>query len=103
MDTVKEWQFETSMFRNLRFETEDLIQSCFVVDINMTKISKVIKNPVELQDINDLLSDHYKLFKDAYKYYASLNPIGEIWCIQTPQLKEMLNDIDIQLGENEIQ
>ena len=76
------WDFWKSVFKDYQIDTDELLKKCFEFDFKCSKIPRLIKDESDLAKTKDLLHSHYKAYKNCYKHYASLNPIGDIWCLQ---------------------
>ena len=59
-------------------DNEDILTKCFEHDWNNNKLHKFIKSEYDKEAIKTLLRSHYRLYKECYKYYSSLLPIGKI-------------------------
>lgn len=66
---------------NWRPDDAELINLCFNYDWECGKISKIIKDPVQLSMVKNFFRARYKFIKDSYKYYSTWNPVGDIWAI----------------------
>jgi hypothetical protein len=54
-------------------------------------VAKVVKDPQQLADVKEFFRERYKLIKDTYKYYASFNPVSDIWAIQNASFTDLVN------------
>ncbi|CAD8165096.1 unnamed protein product [Paramecium pentaurelia] len=78
------WSFPISIwFKDFRFENEEFLRKCFEKDWSCSKISKVVKNPDEFNEVKNLLWKDYKMIKETYKWYSSYNPSGDVWSISS--------------------
>ena len=41
----------------------------------------MIKDPDQLAGTKEFFRERYKFIKDIYKFYSSMNPIGDVWGI----------------------
>jgi len=76
-----QWKFPISIFRNFRADTPQLLDDCFRVDFDGTRISKLVKNADDLANVREILHSVYKQLKDCYKYYAAVGAPSDIWSI----------------------
>ena len=53
---------------------QDYIKKCIEFDIANSKLSRVIKDPMQLDKFKIMMVRHYKDFKDAFYYLANDNP-----------------------------
>ncbi len=58
-----------------------MLDNCFEVDWNNTRITKIVKNEEEHPNLKKYMRSIYKLIKESYKYYSSISPIGDVWAI----------------------
>ncbi len=58
-----------------------MYNKCFEYDWSCGRAYKIVKNEDELSQIKEIFRKTYKYYKDCYKYYASLNPIGDVWAL----------------------
>jgi len=58
-----------------------LLDKCFEVDFEGTRISKIVKNEEDLKSVRELLHSIYKNLKDCYKHFAAIGAPSEIWSI----------------------
>ena len=75
------WDFNKSIFKNFTNDNEELLKKCFEQDMSCSRIGNIIKSEDDLIKTKHILWNNYRNYKNCYKYYASLNPIGEIFCI----------------------
>ena len=75
------WKYQFSAFRDYRADNQALLDRCFEVDWENTRIAKIVKSLDDLKNIRALLYDIYKQLKDCYKYYAAIGAPSEIWSI----------------------
>lgn len=74
------WTYPISIWApKYKFETDDLLRKCFEKDWSCSKISKFVKKEDELAQVKEMLWQAYKPIKECYKYYASLNPNGDVF------------------------
>lgn len=71
------------------------MKECFKFDWNCSRIPRLIKNEDDQKKVYDLLRSIYKQYKEAYKYYAGLNPIGDTWAISMLGFTDILNEAGI--------
>ncbi|KRX01621.1 hypothetical protein PPERSA_00328 [Pseudocohnilembus persalinus] len=93
--TKKKWTFPISLMYKWKPDTEDLIAKCFDFDWSLSRILKVIKKEDELEKVRVFLKERYQYFKNTYKYYATLNPVQDVWGIQTGAFFELVNELNL--------
>ena len=55
----------------------------------------MIKDPEQLEKIKEFFRQRYKLVKDAYKYIACQNPVGDVWALQTSSFLDFVNKLNL--------
>lgn len=98
LENKKQWGIPVSIFKDYRFDNEELIGKCFEYDWSKCKVPKIVKDKTELQKIRKYLSDNYKTIKEIYKYYSSISPQGEIWSIGQMVFTDLCNEAQIVDG-----
>jgi hypothetical protein len=86
------WDFFKSVFKDYRPDNGVLLNKCFEFDWEHTKISKLIKDKIDLEKSKEFLRSKYKLLRETYKYYAGVDPIGVLACIGTNTFTEIINN-----------
>jgi len=76
-----EWKFAVSIFKDYKVDSQALLDRCFEVDFEGTRIAKIVKNEEDLKSVRDTLHKIYKNLKECYKYYAAIGAPSEIWSI----------------------
>ncbi|CAI2375065.1 unnamed protein product [Moneuplotes crassus] len=88
------WDFFKSVFREYKRDTPALLNKCFEFDWEMCKIPRIIKNPDELKLIRNYLKKNYKHMRELYKYYSSVSPMGNIFCIGNNTFNDIISHFD---------
>lgn len=88
---IKPWSFEDSVFREYKREDDELLEKCFIFDFTNSKISKIIKEPKDLQTVKDMLWKVYRQIKDIYKYYSAIGVSGDIFSMPVNAFTDFLN------------
>ncbi|EGR29347.1 leucine rich repeat protein [Ichthyophthirius multifiliis] len=99
------WSFPISLMYKWKPDDEEIYKKCFEVDWENCKIPQKIKKQEDQDQVKEFLRSKYKHIKDTYKYFASQNPIQDIWCIQnTPwlELVSLMNVIDSKVKDADI-
>ena len=89
------WTFETSQYAKFRQDDAEFVNLFFEYDWECAKVIKLIKDPLQQTQLKEFFRKRYKLIKDAYKYYASLSPSDDIWCIQESAFKDFIERLRI--------
>ena len=82
-------------------DTLEVLDQAFDMDWNSSKVTKFIKNENVQKETHGVFRKYYYQFKETYKYYSSLNPIGillkkdEVWCIQAQQFSDLIKRINM--------
>jgi hypothetical protein len=56
----REWSLSQSLFRDYKFDTEELLDKCFEFDWSCTRLPRIVKDSEELRLIKDYLKPAYK-------------------------------------------
>jgi NLR family CARD domain-containing protein 3 len=91
-DGIKPWSFEDSVFREYKREDDELLEKCFIFDFTNSKISKILKDPKDLQTVKDMLWKVYRQIKDTYKYYSAIGVSGDLFSIPVNAFTDFLNN-----------
>mmetsp|Transcript_17127 Transcript_17127/g.16800 ORF Transcript_17127/g.16800 Transcript_17127/m.16800 type:complete len:204 (+) Transcript_17127:389-1000(+) len=86
------WDFFKSVFRTYKPDDKKTLNGCFEIDWDNTKIGKVIKNGDELVAVKRYLKENYKAFRETYKYYSAVAPIGLICSIGTNTFSDIVSN-----------
>ena len=54
-----------------------------------------MKKEEDLKKVKERFRTSYKLYKDCYRYFASLNPIGDIWAISNFSFNDFISQSNI--------
>ena len=58
-----------------------------------------MKNEDDQKKVFDMLRNVYRQYKETYRYYAGLNPIGDTWAISMLGFTDFLNAAEIVDGK----
>lgn len=75
------WDFSKSVFKDYKADTVNKLDECYEFDWESSKIPRIIKNEEELSACKEYLKSVYKTIRETYKYYAGVEPAGNVWCI----------------------
>ena len=76
------WNFKNSVFRDYKPDNAALLNKCFEVDWENSKLPKFLaKDEHERETIKNLLRSNYALFRETYKYLSGIDPQKELFCI----------------------
>ncbi|EGR33095.1 leucine rich repeat protein [Ichthyophthirius multifiliis] len=89
------WTFPISLFAKWQPDNEEILNKCFDFDWDNSKIPQKVKNKEDQELLKQFLREKYKLIKDAYKHFATFNPIQDIWCIQNAPWLEFISQLKI--------
>ena len=76
-----------------------MIKKCFEFDWSCSRIPRVVKKEEDIAATKEVWRAVYKQYKETYKYYSSLNPVGEIWSITQNPFTEFINSCEIIDGK----
>lgn len=86
------WDFFKSVFRTYIPDDKKLLNGCFEIDWDNTKIQKVVKNGDDLMAVKTFLKENYKYFRETYKYYSAVSPAGIIFSIGTNTFSDIISN-----------
>ena len=75
------WDFSLSVFSSYKPDTARLLNDCFEMDWNRTKVARIVKNDDEREDLKTYLRSIYKYFREMYKFTSGSDPMNDIFCI----------------------
>jgi len=76
------WNFKNSVFRDYKADSAKLLNQCFEVDWNNSKLPKFLTKYEKEKDVlKEMLRSNYSHFRECYKYLAGLDPQGELFSI----------------------
>ena len=75
------WNKKKSIFKDWIKPSKGFVDDCFEHDFSMTKINRFVKDEDDLSKTKEFLRSIYKEMLFFYSYYATMNPISDIWCI----------------------
>lgn len=82
------WNFQLSVFKHFKTDSDKVINECFELDWSRTKIGRLIKDDNERTAVKEILRPYYRWFKDSYKWVASMDPQKDLFCISTAAYTE---------------
>ncbi|KAL4487307.1 hypothetical protein ABPG73_005817 [Tetrahymena malaccensis] len=78
-----QWDIQNSIFedRVKNIPDENFFNQCFDFDWKWgVRLARVVKEVDQLEKLRIYLKPHYQKLIKLYKYYASYQPNGELWC-----------------------
>ena len=84
------WNFSLSVFAQYKFDTNKVLNDCFEVDWNRTKVAKIVKNEEDRAEFKTYFRSIYKYFREVYKYVSGSDPMGDIFCIGVNVFSELV-------------
>ena len=93
------WTFPISIFRDWKRDDESMINKCFEQDWSNCRASKLVKNEDDLMKVKERWRQSYRHYKECYRYYSALNPIGDIWALSNFSFMDLVNECNV-LDEN---
>lgn len=76
-------------------QKEEVFEKCLDFDFGNTKIDRVCKSVEELQQIKQLFKPFYRMIIYMYKYFASIQPVGDVWAITINAFWQWIKDLEI--------
>lgn len=83
-----------SIFAPYKPDTQKMLDKCFEIDWESSKIPKLIKGAGQDEAVKAYLKSIYKSIRETYKYYSGVSPLGRIACVGSTVLTEILNNCD---------
>ena len=81
-----------SIFAPYKPDTQSMLDKCFEIDWESSKIPKLIKGPGQDEIVKAYLKSIYQTIRETYKYYSGISPLGRVACIGSSVLTEILNN-----------
>eukprot|EP00359_Climacostomum_virens_P001679 CAMPEP_0204897674 /NCGR_PEP_ID=MMETSP1397-20131031/869_1 /ASSEMBLY_ACC=CAM_ASM_000891 /TAXON_ID=49980 /ORGANISM="Climacostomum Climacostomum virens, Strain Stock W-24" /LENGTH=860 /DNA_ID=CAMNT_0052065451 /DNA_START=87 /DNA_END=2668 /DNA_ORIENTATION=+ len=75
------WSIPISLFKNYKFDSDDLYKKCFEFDWKCCKVPKLIKDEAELSAVKEILRTQYKYIKECYKFFSAIGSTGGIFSV----------------------
>lgn len=85
------WSYELSIFKNYQPDNEEIIDECFEYDYGSSKINKIIKDPLEYNEVKEIMREYYPYIFASYKFYASTLIGATIPCISLNAFFDLIN------------
>ncbi|CAD8069790.1 unnamed protein product [Paramecium sonneborni] len=89
------WSYELSIFKNYQPDNEEVIDECFEYDYGSSKINKIIKDPLEYNEVKEIMREYYPYIFASYKFYASTLIGATIPCISSNAFFDLVNQTSI--------
>ena len=88
------WNFNLSVLKPYRPDTESLLDSCFEIDWGRTKIGRLVKEEETFNQLKAICKKHYKFFRESYKYITALDPQKDLLCISNITFGDIMQRMD---------
>ena len=88
------WNFNLSVFKPYRPDSEVTLDMCFELDWSRTKIDRLIKDVTTLNELKVITRKHYRLFRESYKYITALDPQKDLFCISNITFGDIMQRIN---------
>ncbi|CAK90105.1 unnamed protein product (macronuclear) [Paramecium tetraurelia] len=90
------WTYPISIWApKYKFDTEELLRKCFERDWQCCKISKFVKKQEEQDQVKDMLWQAYKPMRETYRFYASVNPTGDVFSMSVNPTSDFVNQCQL--------
>ncbi|CAD8064944.1 unnamed protein product [Paramecium sonneborni] len=93
--TEKFWSYEISIFKNYQPDNDELIDECFEYDYGSSKINKIIKDPIEYNEVKEIMREYYPYIFAAYKFLASTLIGATIPCISSNAFSDFISSTQL--------
>eukprot|EP00358_Blepharisma_japonicum_P001299 CAMPEP_0202955260 /NCGR_PEP_ID=MMETSP1395-20130829/51643_1 /ASSEMBLY_ACC=CAM_ASM_000871 /TAXON_ID=5961 /ORGANISM="Blepharisma japonicum, Strain Stock R1072" /LENGTH=375 /DNA_ID=CAMNT_0049671631 /DNA_START=936 /DNA_END=2060 /DNA_ORIENTATION=- len=88
------WSIPISLFRDYKFDDENLLNECFEFDWKHSRLMNFVKNQADQDKVKDILKANYKHIRETYKFLAAFSG-SEIFSIGSNVLTDFLNQCQI--------
>lgn len=75
------WDFNLSVFKQYKPDTQKILDMAFETDWNYTRCEKVLKTEEDYAKVKAFLKQHWKAYREVYKHFAGLSPLGRVACV----------------------
>jgi hypothetical protein len=72
-----------------------MLDKCLEFDWSCGRAYKVLKIEEENLKVKERFRSIYRKYKDCYKYFSSLNPIGDIWSVSNFAFNDLIDQSQI--------
>ena len=86
------WDFRLSCFAAYRIDSTRLLNDCFEMDWNRTKVARIVKNDEERDRVKTYIRSIYKWFREMYKFAAGSDPMNDLFCIGTNVFSDLITN-----------
>ncbi|CAD8105716.1 unnamed protein product [Paramecium sonneborni] len=94
------WSYPISIWApKYKFDTEELLRKCFERDWACCKIAKFVKKQEEQDQVKELLWQAYKPMRETYRFYASVNPTGDVFSMSVNPTSDFINQCQLIDGK----
>jgi hypothetical protein len=97
----RKWNFNNSIFRSYKKDTDLLMEQCFGNDIELGRYAGFVKDKKELKKIKQFLADHFREIKQVYKHFSSYAGMDRIMCISEMTITEICRRMGLGEGNPE--
>lgn len=87
------WHKHLSVFKDYKMDTNKLLDSCFEMDWDNSKLSKFIKDEDERMSVKKYLHMIYPDFRESYKSTSGIDPMINLTAIGNNTFSEVVNSI----------
>ena len=88
------WSIPVSLFKDYKFDDDKHLNNCFEFDWNYSRLTNLIKNEEDQNNVKELLRSHYKYFRETYRNIAALSGLEYI-AIGGNDLKDFLANCNL--------
>ena len=87
------WDFSLSVFASYKPDNPRLLNDCFEMDWNRTKVARIVKNDEEREKLKTYIRSIYKWFREMYKFFSGSDPMDDIFCIGTNVFSDLVINV----------
>jgi len=84
------WSIPISLFKDYKFDDENLLNDCFEFDWRYSRLPNFIKNQGDQDKVKEILRSHYKHIRETYKYLSAFSG-SDMFSIGSNVLTDFLN------------
>ena len=88
------WDFNTSSFKEYRFDSDEVMQRCCSFDIDISHIKDIVSDPNELIEVRQALENNYKIITEAFRHLSGMSGI-ELFAISKNILSDCLRKCNL--------
>eukprot|EP00357_Protocruzia_adherens_P001184 CAMPEP_0115016550 /NCGR_PEP_ID=MMETSP0216-20121206/27513_1 /TAXON_ID=223996 /ORGANISM="Protocruzia adherens, Strain Boccale" /LENGTH=922 /DNA_ID=CAMNT_0002387047 /DNA_START=323 /DNA_END=3091 /DNA_ORIENTATION=+ len=89
------WSVERSIFKGYKPDSQSLLNRCFEVDWNCSRIPRLIKDAEQCEAVKEIFRENYRVIREVYKVLAACNVQGLTFAVTLNTFTEFCNSTGI--------